>query len=119
VVDHGKGGEESPGIVEAGVVDHGKGWEESPGIAEAGVFDHDKSWVESPGIVEAGVVDHGKGGEDASSIVVEEAACVTLENSEGPVIILFGHVTDLAPAESMPVFLSLEVSVGAQITFPN
>ncbi len=65
------------------------------------------------------MVDHGKCGEDASSIVVEEAARVTLENSEGPVNILFGHVTGLAPAENMPVCLSLEVSVGAQITFPN
>ncbi len=65
------------------------------------------------------MVDHGEGGEDASSIVVEEAARVTLEDSEGPVNILFGHVTDLAPAESMPVCLSSEVSVGAQITFPN
>ncbi len=65
------------------------------------------------------MVDHGKGGEDASSVVVEEAARVTLENSEGPVNILFGHVTGLAPAESMPVCLSLEVSVGAQIASPN
>jgi hypothetical protein len=65
------------------------------------------------------VVDHGEGWEDASSIVVEEAACVALEDRKGPVNILFGHVTGLAPAESMHVCLSLEVSDGAQITFPN
>jgi len=65
------------------------------------------------------VVNHGEGWEDASSIVVEEAARIALENSEGPVNILFGHVTGLAPAESMGACLSLEVSVGAQITFPN
>jgi hypothetical protein len=96
------------------VFDYDKGREESPGIVEAGVVDHDKGWEESPGIVEAGVVDHGKGGEDASSIVVEEAARIALEDCQGPVNFLFGHVTGLAPAESMPVCLSLEVSVGGR-----